>query len=70
MNHREGHFLCGHKAILKQKAHDHQLIDRYQTIQALIATHETCPNPDIVYIKHLQRRRDVLYKQIVYCGLL
>jgi hypothetical protein len=70
MNHRQGHQQSGYKAVLKQKEHDHGLIERYLTVQALLASHEAAKDPDYIYIKQLEHRRDVLKKQIVYNGLL
>ena len=33
------------------------------TLKALIATHETSPNPDYAYIKHLEHRLRILKNQ-------
>lgn len=71
MNHkRVGFQHNGHKAIQKSKEHDKNLIERYLTAKALLATHEASPNPDYVYIKKLEHRRDTLRKQVINNGLL
>jgi hypothetical protein len=54
----------------RQKEHRHKLAERYQTLMALIETHENVLHPDYDYIKDLCRRRDQVKTQMKYCGFL
>lgn len=54
----------------RSKEHDHKLIERYQTLRALIATHEGVRDRDIIYIKDLYRRRDQVRTQMKYAGII
>ena len=70
MKPRKAHYQDGYKTILKQKQADHDRCDKYMTLKALIATHETSPNPDYVYIKHLEHRLRILKNQLTFSGIL
>lgn len=54
----------------RQQDHDHKLIERYQMVMALIATHENELHPDYKYLKDLHKRRDQIRTQLKYCGIL
>lgn len=70
MKPRTAHYRDGYKNCVKQKKADHDRCDKYMTLKALIATHENSPNPDYVYIKHLEHRLRILKNQLTFSGIL
>jgi hypothetical protein len=69
MNHRTGHQQDGWKTAARHQKRQEQACQRYLGLQALIATHENASNPDYIYIKQLEHRRDMLKKQLINAGL-